>query len=489
MVLNDFFTEINKQRVNYAHFKSSIRIPESMIGEQDLDILVEETDFHYFCDTLRSFGGIEVRSDASRSYPNVFDWLLVCRESGILFHFHLHTRIITGARFVKDFCLPFHECILNSREFDEKFNIYRVDYNYEFTLFVIRECLKVTFFQVVFKLLTRNSDIGYKNELDWLRQKCTSNQIESSCKAMGISPSVVSIVLKAYAGEDKISLREVVEIKRSFKCSQRVGGFTSHVLQLYHFVRIFLFNRVLKKGFILKKKAIGVPPIFALVGCDGAGKTTMERLLVKKLGRHLAIKNIYLGTGDGSHSFLFILLKKIFARKPKDKSTQISTDEDSSNNLRISNNVSLLRSISALYVAYTRYRLMKKAHSLRSKGYYIFFTRYPQLTHPGLNDGLKLSNARGRLKRVFESIEYSIVSSTLRKYHADDLYVLSLPLETVVKRRQDTMDIKRISQKHAAIMTTDWSVSGGIEYIDATKSQELVYSSLVERIWDSYKRG
>jgi hypothetical protein len=101
--------ELESAGVKFAHWKSNIRLPESLEGKTDLDLLVHPDDRFKFERVLLDLSCKKLISQPWGRYPEVDDWLGMDTGTGSFLHIHAHYRIVTGIKHVKHLVLPWIE--------------------------------------------------------------------------------------------------------------------------------------------------------------------------------------------------------------------------------------------------------------------------------------------------------------------------------------------------------------------------------------------
>ena len=139
-VCKDIFNELLKQEVNYCHWKSNEHLTDGLNGETDIDLLVSKTYAKKFADVLKKYECMQARPQFGSRYADVEEWIGYDRKTGKLIHFHVHYRMITGAKYVKEYFLPWHDLALATKILNG--NIYIMEPNLELIILYMRIVLK-----------------------------------------------------------------------------------------------------------------------------------------------------------------------------------------------------------------------------------------------------------------------------------------------------------------------------------------------------------
>jgi energy-coupling factor transporter ATP-binding protein EcfA2 len=153
--------------------------------------------------------------------------------------------------------------------------------------------------------------------------------------------------------------------------------------------------------------------VVAIIGSDGAGKSTLCRDLAEELRQRGPVDSIYFGSGDGTSSWLrwpLVQLRRVITTSPKstaprpaDAPLSVATDER-----RRGRCVTTARTIWALTLAWEKRGKLRAAARARQRGRLVVCDRFPQAQVGGLMDGplLHAWTSRGRgFRRMMASLE------------------------------------------------------------------------------------
>jgi thymidylate kinase len=98
--------------VCYCHWKSTNALDRSYTGANDLDLLVRRADAQRFESVLHTLGFKE--AVAARPLPGVLDFYGHAPESGWLVHLHAHYRLVVGDDLTKNYVLPLERVLLDA---------------------------------------------------------------------------------------------------------------------------------------------------------------------------------------------------------------------------------------------------------------------------------------------------------------------------------------------------------------------------------------
>jgi thymidylate kinase len=225
----------------------------------------------------------------------------------------------------------------------------------------------------------------------------------------------------------------------------------------------------------------------ALVGPKGTGKSTLVKLLSKRLGKNLDVTTIHLGKPPATWvSFLpRLLLPAIRRVRPGERLREYEKPER-----RAQRRYSTLFIIGKLLVAWDRRQLLDRTMRAVSSGTIVISDRCPASNATGLDgsafDDLAIARAPSRFTRWLMEYERSIYRS-LPKPRL--VLKLNVPIETALRR--DLTRCKAGGPDPLAVQRR-WALESGAEYagsivcpIDTDGDVEDTLRASVEAVWQS----
>ena len=471
------FVHFNDSGVIYCHWKSNEHLLEGLAGLTDLDVLVEKEQRDLASGILERNGYIRLSSQYGSRYPGVEDWIACDEEEGALIHIHLHYEIVTGHAGLKEFNLPWRELALSTRVLNEEYQVYMTDPNLEIVLLLTRIGLKATARTRLRAMLGRyalsKDDV---KELEYLNRR--------------IDLKAAASIAGPYYGdrtEELLSLHECSEYKsewilklmavtnQKMKKWSRFRPVPLAILKKHYAFTLFL-RRALKKLFkirLVSKKCLpaGSDVSIAIVGQDGAGKSTVIRDLHAWLSWKLDVQQYYMGCGDGYDSPVKRLMVFCSA-KLKNKPLAL-----------------LLSILHFLLVARHVKRNIRSAKAFSEKGSVILFDRYPQTQYFGINDGPKIreithrhqlpSAALAITKKLadYEEKCYALAAGTA----PSAVIKLVLPPEESIRRKPGE-SMEDVTKKHQIISDLAFPGSETLT-VDATMDYAEETTMIRNAIW------
>lgn len=209
------------------------------------------------------------------------------------------------------------------------------------------------------------------------------------------------------------------------------------------------------------------PPIIAVVGCDGSGKSTLTQALQEWLGARQPTVTCHLGKQSGN-------IGRALSRTPLVGPRIGNTLHAKAHKARSPAGPGLVAALVIYAFALRRARRFRRMLRLHGEGNTIIADRFPQLEVPGPMDGLGLAAARatgivGALARSERRLFARMVA------HAPDLVLrLDVPLDVAAARKPDH-GFASLARKVADVPRLRFGPAPIVE-LDATEPLEQVVS-------------
>lgn len=217
--------------------------------------------------------------------------------------------------------------------------------------------------------------------------------------------------------------------------------------------------------------------IVALVGPDGAGKTSQTAQLTETLKKRSKCAAVYLGCGDGGWSLRQSckqLLRRWSARPPKQRSAAEAPS-------RLKINDSVRTALRGVIIALERYRGLRRAARLAAYGSIVISDRWPQNIQPGLFDGpLSLHPRASSLVQLFSRVERYLYCR-METYKPSVMVHLVSDFETSNARKPGDRSRSEFEQR-LALMKEMRRRNPGIKVVDARNGFDEVTSDLLQCI-------
>lgn len=484
-ICKKLFSQLNESKVCYCHWKSNEHLKEGLDGVTDLDVLLENEDKKRCYIILDNLDFIFCKSQYGSRYPNVVDWVGFDEKSGRMIHLHLHFRMVTGHKGVKEYSLPWYKNVLDTRLLDNETGVYISDANYELVTLYSRIGLKAHAKHILkAKKGEFVLDDNYAREISYLKER--------------VSYDVVKSILEKYYEDSWQDMLNIIELpildsgsflKLKSITEQVMAKFsrfskpTVKIWEAYFFfigqIRSKLRNKIGYNLILKKTPYLNCGLTIAFLGQDGAGKSTVTEAIEKWVRWKLDAKRFYLGSGDHFN--------------PWEKKVQKVLNCDFVL-------LTLLRAClsCSIYVKLSRSVLKSicKAEHYADKGGIALYDRYPQTLFPGINDGPKirsklLPKASNPLLKLILNALANIEESHLRKAekHSPNIVIkLMLSPEESVRRKPEN-DIQVIQAKHEVIKSLHfegakvYEVDAEHDYSEELRNiKSIIWSNLIEKV-------
>ena len=497
-IMNEFFNALTSEGIRYAHFKSNVNLDFSFNKTGDFDVIVDPRRQKDLYSVLVKLNAKQMNTITSKHYPGVDNWLFFDPESGNIHHLHLHYQLISGKAYVKEYEIPWREKILDTRVLNEEFGIYTSDPNMEIILLNVRSVIKSRMKDWIKSRIglykTHNS---LQDERSQIIDKCNRAVVEEYARELFgkyYSDKLLDIIYKAKINSSEF--RKLTKIvRKSLKHYRVKGGFKSS-FQSFTRKCDFYYHRIRKKKGKFdfnRKTALTTGGIFAFVGVDGAGKSTVVKEIYKWISRQFDCQLVYMGLGDGKTTPLTAGLKKM--RSVSKASADVSIN---SSDYVQKEPISFFKKpakymrkrlwISAIYsVEKNNHKKMIKMNKYRIGGGLCVLDRYPQIELPNKNDGPKIETygkmiKAARFVRKMAAKEMKALQ-IVTEIKPDLVFRINITAEESQRRKPEQTDLKSLQNKIDDLNSITFQ---GAKIVDINGMQpydkELL--SIKQVIWD-----
>lgn len=498
-VVNKLLEEFHKEDIIYCHWKSNEHVREGMLGLTDLDILVDKRSSLLLQKALSESSFKRFCATPNNGYPAVDDYLAMDKETGKLIHLHLHYQLVAGVAHLKGTHLPWENLILTKRILDQENNIYVVDPNIEMILLLVRAALKLRTRDYMLSRMGKHYFSGdFATEFYWLKERIDPEKmLEISTELMGVKTGLTlqDMVLRQPSLEQ---LRALLKNASTLHLYKTYGPFEARGRR---WLRELLWGwgvvnkRYLHAAIPFRRIPATGGMLIALMGCDGSGKSTQMKALIKWLSWKVDVVPIYFGSGDGPSSLLrkpLNLIARMIRDVPGFKSNRKHLNSANSNKtLAVDANDPMLRKIArvpwALVLAYEKCTKIRKATKARNRGMIVISDRYPQNQIMGFNDGPLLSrwlNHHSWLLRTLADWE-SIPYRWAEQNPPDIVIKLEVTPEVALKRKTDS-DIEEYRRRVVAIKSFSYPSTTKVVQLNADEPLEAVLIKAKYSIWGEF---
>lgn len=482
-LLQTLLSAFRIEDISYCYWKSNRRLQAVLSGEADLDLLVAKLDQHRVGRVLIDCGFKLFPAVAFRDHPAVLSFLGYDEPSGRIIHVHLHARLVTGERLLRNYRLPWEAAILASAVLHPASQLRILDPASEAVLLAVRACLELRWrdpvtllhWQAVQRKLALDRE-SLALRLDWPTLHRRAAQLLSDDTAILLADAIYNN--QPWTRQRR--LRRLVERDLAAHRLYNAGEAQLRSIgRAAHWLGGGLNKRYLHAPRPSGRRAPGGGCVIAMIGVDGSGKSTVTAAIRTWLGAEIDVMPIYFGTGDGRPSLLLLPFKlaaplfTCLVKKPKRSSHGVVSGQAPS------------AAYSFLLTAWSTILAMEKrsklhaAHRGAARGLVVIADRYPQDEILEYNDGLllpRLSRAPLLLRR-FEANAYALA----RTLPPDIVIKLEAPLETLSSREPD-MDRTVICERVSALQRLRFQ-GARVVRVDATQPLADVIRAVKHEAW------
>ncbi|MEJ2207257.1 MAG: hypothetical protein P8170_24535 [Gemmatimonadota bacterium] len=479
--------------ISWCHWKSNNALDRSASGENDLDLLVSRADIVRFATVLRGLGFKQVWAPAEKQLPGILDYFGYDQVADRLIHVHAHYQLVLGHDRTKGYRLPIEDASLESAV---RRGLFRVPApEFELIVFIIRMMLKHSTWDVMLggeKRLSKNE----RAELAYLQTRVDEDRVREILKRhlAYVDPDLFNDCVRALQPRSSVwtSARTGHRLQRGLRANARRPMPLDTSLKLWRRGRLAVRRRVFRRS-SPKYRFEGGGAMIAIVGGDGAGKSTAVDGLHEWLARHFETTCIHLGKPDWSWTTIGIraILKvgNMLRLYPADSSFQRTLEQES---LISPGYPWLLRELCR---ARDRYRTYVRARRIAARGGLVILDRFP-LSQIKLMDGPQIERfldelaGRPQAKQFLSPRRTGALARFLirreRSYYAqtvmpETLIALRVDPEIAVRRKTDE-DADTVRVRSTEIWELDWS-STEAHLIDASKTRAQVLSEIKALVW------
>lgn len=450
--------DFNSRQLNYCHWKSNIHLERSLKGLTDLDLLVDAAQVELFKEILIHHDVKAIVPTSVSQYPTIEHYLGMDKNTGNLFHLHVHYQLILGEQYIKNYHLPFEKFMLEETGYSHG-NIAVPQPHRELLILVIRTLLKYRDRDVIkdlFSIRSPGIPEEFREEIKHLLARTTIERLLKTVKEeMNIvSPDLIieylNIILKSpRKGWRLYKLRSQLRQELSnFQLRSRWKASTT-----YYQILIRKNYPALFKYSIKKQPANGGKGI-AFIGADGAGKSTLIQAVQKWLSWKLDVTRYYMGSQEPSYPTRIARSAAQNINRTYRFLCKILSDEVWLSKLFIGIHT-FARNVYYLSIANDRYQRYLEGKRKASAGTIVLFDRYPlQDIHVMMPyqpmDGPRINNRGGKPGRLSILISKNEISLYCKIKPPDYLFILNVSPEVSNIRKPDH-DIHRVQNKSTVI--------------------------------------
>ena len=474
-IISDLCQALALEKLNYCHWKSNEAIHRSACGDNDLDLLVSRADAQKFTEILYRLGFREARSHENKRLPRFLNYYGYETKANKLIHVHVHYQLILGNDLSKNYHIPLEQPYLDSATQMELFRIPAPEF--ELVIFVLRMALKhITWDSILMRLGSLSP--SERRELDYL---ATSENLGKVGMVLEkhlpyIDRPLFDACLQSLQPDCSLMQRIQTgeKLQEALKACTRYPQALDIVLKFFRRIWLLIQGRVFQKK--SKRRMVNGGMLIAVVGGDGAGKTTAIDEISGWLSKKFEVLRLHMG--KPAWSWITIVVRGFL--KMGTTVGLYSFDEGLGDGDKFPGYPRLIR---AVCTARDRYLTYLKSRRFASNGGLVIVDRY------SISDFLAMDAPQcEKVAKAFDKSNWflrwliRIETAYYKKILLPDLLiVLRLKPEIAVQRKKDEKELFVLARS-TLVWELDWSKMPA-HIIDASKPKEEVFSEMKTLLW------
>ncbi|HEY7736131.1 MAG TPA: hypothetical protein VH813_04995 [Candidatus Limnocylindrales bacterium] len=484
--------------VRYCHWKSTTGIARALEGRTDLDLLVDREDGARFSEIVSGLGFKPFISHVSRRFPGVADLLGHDEATGRLVHLHVYHQLVLGEHHVKNHRLPIESVVLDSAVVRDGIRVPSPEI--EVAILAMRTLLKyrdVDALKDRFRLGRRGGiPPDTMAELRDLRERTTPEEVRATIERdlPMIPADVVLELLDVAAGDsrDEATLRRLrARVRGALAGFERLPRRQAQARYLQaRLSRQWPVRQVV--GALSRSQARRKAPAsggltVAIVGPDGAGKTTTIDALTEWLAWRVNVATLYLGSARPSRGAA-AARAIVHAGRRADSGARRLLGAGHPMTRATGAAASLLDAMRALAEARDRQRRAAEGWRLATQGWLVIFDRYPlpgvRVGERGMDGPRIVPPATGRLAGLIRRLAVAEERVYRRIPPVDHLIVLRVRPDVAVGRKQPR-DPAAVARKAAALQDLEATSAPAttVHFVDAERPLDEVLREVRDLVW------
>lgn len=466
-VISGLSEALRRGGVRYCQWKGHAKRARWSSGQGDIDLLIDRRHHALFAAILGTLGFKPAWARDATRVPGVVSYLAPERAHGRFIHVHAHYRLVIGDAWARHYIIPIEDAVLDSATECDPFPIPAPEYEFAFTV-------------INFTLRHAPGDAFGRDEASWLRRaRSEFERLQGDVRRPAVHRAVARHLPEL--GQDGLldrcgqallpghstwfRLRTRISLERRLEAYRRRPP---PWILLWRAAR-----RVAGSRFTTGKHPVSGGLLVALVGADGAGKSTCARALREWLGQELRARRAHLGLPARSIATLVVGGALKFAQSLRARAPRAMTS--------LHAHVELLR---LLCTARDRYRMYRRMRRAAADGDIVICERYPlhenrALVGPSTVQGQGLG-ARSRLASWMRRREAWYY---VRITRPDLILALRVDPETASSRKT-TEPEAYVRARARTMAAVQWS-GPRVHTIDAGRPLDDVLAKLQTTLWEA----
>jgi thymidylate kinase len=293
-LVSQLSSALEAEGLRYCHWKSNEGLVDAPNGEIELDLLIGRGHSELFAEILSHLRFKQARTTRVRETPGVLDYYGMDEDSQRVVHVHAHYQLVMGDDTTRNIRLPIEEAYLDSAVPGSVFRVPSSEF--EFVLFVIRMVLKHVTWDAI---LSCRGDLSKseRSELRYLESRVNGAKLKEILAQHLPFIDHGTFVRCTQALQPGCST--LLRIEAGRRLQESLVAHTRRPLALDTPLRLtrrgnWWVQRHFFGRYARKRLATG-GALIAIVGGDGAGKSSAADELCEWLSRYFVVQRVHLG--------------------------------------------------------------------------------------------------------------------------------------------------------------------------------------------------
>mgnify|MGYP000081776290 CR=1 FL=1 len=472
-ICKNHFEYLEKHNIRYCHWKSNEHLDAAVNGKTDLDVLIHSDDKAEFEDSLTKFEYKEILSPPNKQFPGLADYLGFDKETGTFTHLHVHYRLIMGQKYIKNHWLPLEDLFFDNLIVKDGVYIPRPEI--ELILLVIRAHVKtdmISLAKQAIKNTYTNLYTAFPTDIESEFKHLIANSDLDEVKRL-LNETKLPLEFSRLTqffdriSNDALKFNHIFSLQRyilkALKPYRRATGLSVYFSYALFYINSFHMVNQFRK--LKKKSLIGEGKVFAIVGADGSGKSTLSKDISKWLSWKMTTNNYYYGIPKTKVSASFVFFMRVFSK------------------LKLNYADRLTKALFWVYVAKVRSNVSHSTMVDQIEGQIALTDRFPLKDFHTMKepmDGPRLQNDFDDSLKYFAKKE-KLIYRTFNQ--PDEIFVLQVDIDELRKRKTDLSLEDHIVKANAVNAITE--KDNNITLINANRPYEEVVLDIKRRIWSA----
>ena len=477
-LVTDLCKRLNDARVAYCHWKGNAFLHRSAAGDKDLDLLIARADMSRFLEVLCQ---LQIKPAKARNpdFPGIENYYGFDAPSGKIVHIHAHYRLALGDNLTMNYYIPIEKEFLQSAVQHGSFKVPSPEF--EYIVFVLRMTLKYCTWNA---WVRRMDSLPHKAQVEMRYLETRVNRVSIVTllrqQLPFLDPRLFWICARSLQPDRspwfRIQVAMLLEkhLRAHARRSRTLDVFLKLMRTGVRTVSWRIFNHK------PKKRLASGGAVIALVGGDGAGKSTAVAEIHKWLSKDFRALRVHMGRPPLSGTTVAIKAA-LWAARPLQSLAKQKTGNGHQIRGNSESGIGYGQLLRNACKARDRYRAFVKARRFAANGGVVVTDRFP------LRQVKRMDAARSTGIRVPASnrVAWFLVKMEEGYYaqlsRPDVLIVLQVAPE-IAARRKPGEDEQFVLMRCEEIQQLNWKEQGA-HVVDASQPKERVLAELKSIVW------